>query len=237
MAIKTMENQNRHVDWRKYLIAFLITGAIFGTALYTNNYLNNKRMYEIKQIQDAISINILSSETEFSLLSDVTCTDGSDITLAHELNEIATRISYGENNINSNKGEIENLKKYYSLLQIKDYLLSKKVAEKCKQKMVIAMYFYGNGCDECIKQGFIVDALRKKYPELKIYSFDGSLGLSALSSFMKTLKVDTYPTLIIGGKKYGPFTTLEEMEKTVPEIKTLQTELESKEKAATTTKK
>jgi hypothetical protein len=56
----------RSIDWKKYILVLLITVAIFATALYVSNRLNDRRIDEIRSIGDQISIDILSSETQFS---------------------------------------------------------------------------------------------------------------------------------------------------------------------------
>ena len=58
-------------DWKKYFIVFAITLVIFGSALYISNALNQKKVDQLKTIQDNLSVDILSSEVQFSLLEDL----------------------------------------------------------------------------------------------------------------------------------------------------------------------
>jgi len=220
-------------DWVKYIVVFFITLFIFLTASYISNYFSNKKISEIKSIQNKVFIDLLSSETQFSLLADATCNASSQISLSQELNSLAEKISYSEKNIDTNIDELINLKKYYSLLEIKDYLLSKKVIEKCNEKIVLVLYFYTQyECPDCVKQELVLDALRNKYPELRVYSFDSDLELSALASFKQTLKVDgDLPILIVNGQKYSGYHSLEFMEKEIPEIRNLLREKLKKEAA------
>ena len=60
---------NDNFDWKKYLIVFFITVGLFATAYYLSEYFGGKKVEELKSIQDKIAIDILSSETQFSLLS------------------------------------------------------------------------------------------------------------------------------------------------------------------------
>jgi len=55
------------IDWKKYLIVFLLTLSLFLTAIFLSNYFGNKKIDQLKSIQDKIAIDILSSETQFSL--------------------------------------------------------------------------------------------------------------------------------------------------------------------------
>ena len=74
-----MEN---NFDWKKYLIVFLITGGLFLSAIYLSNYFGNQRINQLQSIQDKIAIDILSSETQFSLLSELSCKNVSDSVLS-----------------------------------------------------------------------------------------------------------------------------------------------------------
>src|SRR3989338_6030267 len=120
---------NNNIDWKKYLIVFLITVSLFLTASYLSNYFSNQKIDQLKSIQDKISINILSSETQFSLLSELSCKNVSGSLLSAELDELGRKLEWSQQNLGSTE-EVSYLKKYYSLLQIKDYLLMKKISER-----------------------------------------------------------------------------------------------------------
>ena len=114
----------------KYIVVFLITVGIFAIVFYLTGTLNKKRINEIRSIQDSISIDILSLEIRFSLLEESSCeyiVPGDPI-LSEELNELGKRLEFTESQLGSNNESFIQLKKYYSLLQIKDYLLTKKFA-------------------------------------------------------------------------------------------------------------
>ena len=52
---------NNNIDWKKYLIVFFITMSLFLSASYVSNYFSNKKINQLKSIQDKIAIYILSS--------------------------------------------------------------------------------------------------------------------------------------------------------------------------------
>src|SRR3989338_6767607 len=110
----------RAAQWKNYFIAFVITAAIFATALYASNYFNNRRIVEIRTTQDNISIDILSLETQFELLAEHSCKDISENSvLSKEIRPLADRLSYLEAQSSVDEGELLRLKRYYSLFQIK----------------------------------------------------------------------------------------------------------------------
>lgn len=224
------------VQWQNYFTAFVITAAIFATALYASNYFNNRRIAEIRTTQDNISIDILSLETQFELLAEHSCQDISENSvLSKEIRPLADRLSYLETQSRVDKDELLRLKRYYSLLQIKDLLLMKKVAAKCNLKPVFILYFYSNegDCKDCENQGYALTALSEKYPQLRIYSFDYNLDMSALQTLLVINDVkNELPALSINNKVHYGFQGIEEIEKILPQLTTLDKTATSTAKSA-----
>ena len=159
---------NNNIDWKKYLIVFLITTGLFLTAIYLSNYFGDKKINQLKSIQDKISIDILSSETQFSLLSELSCKNISDSVFSGELGELGNKLEWSYENLGATD-EVSYLKKYYALLQIKDYLLAKKISARCGVKSAFILYFYttAENCSLCEDESLVLSTLREKYPELE----------------------------------------------------------------------
>lgn len=211
----------RTIDWKKYVIVLLITGALFSSAFFLSNYFSEKKLSQVKTIQDKIAIDILSSETQFALLEDQSCKDVNNSILSQELNSLAEKIDYTEKNIGDTE-QIIALKKYYSLLQIKDYLLMQKVSERCGFKSEFILYFYAteNECTDCVKQSYVLTDVREKYPQLRVYSFDYNLDLSAIKALISIYKIDkNLPVLVINKSVYNGLQSVEEIEKAIPSLK------------------
>ncbi|MBP9757906.1 MAG: hypothetical protein KBD06_04860 [Candidatus Pacebacteria bacterium] len=221
-----------------YIVAFLITAFIFATALYASNYFNNRRVVDIQATQDKISIDILSLETQFDLLAEHSCKDISENSvLSTEIQPLAQRLSYLESQSQVNEDELMGLKRYYTLLQIKDLLLMQKVADKCKLKPVFILYFYSNAgdCNECEQQGYVLTGLAQKYPTLRIYSFDYNLTNAALRTLVDINGIkNEMPALVINEDIYYGLHTMDDIEKVLPELAALKIATST---AATTTKK
>lgn len=210
------------IDTKKYIFTFFITAAIFATAFFASTFFSQKRVENVKFIQDNIAIDILSSETQFDLLKEVSCQNVSGSMLSPELNLLGDKLSHTENERGGTDEEIIYLKKYYSLLQVKDYLLSKKFAEKCGalKQPVFIIYFYSNkgDCEECTREGYVLTRLKEKYPELRVYSFDYDLDLSVIDSLKAIYKIgDKLPALVIEDKTYTGFKSVEELEALLPD--------------------
>ena len=217
---------DRTARWSTYVVAFLITAFIFATALYASNYFNDKRIAEIQATQDNISIDILSLETQFDLLAEHSCRDISENSvLSTEIQPLAQRLSFLEEQSNVDEEELFRLKRYYTLLQIKDFLLMREVTEKCNIKTVFILYFYSNegDCDECEEQGYALTGLSSRFPQLRIYSFDYNIGLSALQTLVDINQVkDELPALVINNHAYYGLHTMADIEEILPVLATLK---------------
>lgn len=203
------------VDWKKYVIVFFITVGLFLSASYVSNYFGNKKIDQLKSIQDKIAIDILSSETQFSLLSELSCKNISDSVFSGELGELGSKLEWGQENL-GNTEEVSYLRKYYSLLQIKDYLLAKKISSRCGVSSAFILYFYttAQNCSECGRQGMVLTSLRNKYPDLRVYSFDYSTDLSAIKSMLQIYKIEDtkLPAVVMNDDVLTGFQSLDKLE-------------------------
>ena len=143
----------REAHWQTYVISFAITILLFVTAYGASVYFSNRRIEDIRATQDDISTDILSIETQFDLLHEHSCKDvGENTILPSALSSLGGRLSYMESQGTGSADEVTRLKRLYSLLEIKDYLLMKQLAAKCNLKPVFVLYFYSNKGD-CDDQG------------------------------------------------------------------------------------
>ena len=135
---------NQKIDWKKYIIVFFITLFLFILGFFISNSINGQKLEQLKSIQDTIAIDILSSEIQFSLMGELSCKGLDDSLLSQELNELARKLEFSESNIDASSDEIISIRKYYSLLEIKDYLLMKQLSKRCDFKSDFVLYFYSN---------------------------------------------------------------------------------------------
>lgn len=209
------------VTTRNALIALAITVALIGTLILSVQYLDRKRAEEISAIESQLFTNTLSIETQFALLANAPCEDIADgTTLSAEISNLGDRLALTEERLGGTDPQVLRLKSQYTLLQIRDYLLSKQIAETCNTKPpVITLYFYSNDgdCAACDKAGYALSYLRQTYPALRVYSFDYHLDLGALRTLIAVEKVDEqFPAFVIDGKPTYGFTDLEAFEKLFP---------------------
>ena len=206
-------------DYRTYGIVFLITAGIFVVVFWLVNTINERKLAEVDDLQRKITVDLLATETQFDLLKTAPCdslVEGS--ALSRELNEFGQKLEFAQSNQGSNDPDVEQLKKYYSLLQVKDYLLMQEISRACGLDTDAVLYFYSADCSDCTKQGYVLTEFKKRYPKVRIYSFDTDLDFSVIDTFTGIYDFEEmYPTLVIGSKVHQSFQSIEDLEALLPE--------------------
>lgn len=206
---------------RNAILALVITLLIVGTVFYAVEYLNRLRTAELRNIEDQLATDTLAIETQFALLEEAPCEGvDPDKPLSAELGSLGDRLVLTEERLGATDPEVLRLKERYTLLQIRDYLLTQRLARTCGFNPTVALYFYSNVPGECIncdRAGYALSYLRETYPSLRVYSFDYHLDLGALKTLIAVEDVKPeLPAFVIEGKNVYGFTELEDLEKTFP---------------------
>jgi hypothetical protein len=151
-----------------------------------------------------------------------------DIGLNSELTDMVHRVKFMASQLGADNEKVISLKKYYTLLQIKDYLLTKELYNRCGAHIVSILYLYQEGCEECVKQSIILDDLSKTYPEIRVYWIDKDLQTPALDTLISILNIKKTPSIVIKNKVYDSLQTTADIESYIPQI--AQWKKESKDK-------
>ena len=226
------------IDSKKYIAAFSITAVIFATAIFVSNIIGQKKLEDVRTIENRVALDILSSETQFALLEETSCKDIGPGFLSKELGSLGGKLVYAENQTGFNTEDIDYLKRSYFLLEIKDYLLMKRLTEKCGIKPTFILYFYStkDSCEDCERMGYVLTALRDKYPDLRVYSFDYHFDVGAINTLVSIYKVKPdLPAMIINTQTYYGYHSVEDLEKRVPALRELARRARLLEASATST--
>jgi len=211
------------MSFKRYIIVFVITGVIFAFTFWLSNQLSEGKIREVRDLEDQIALNILSTETRYSLLENSSCehvsaNNTNDIGLNSELNDMVHRVKFMASQLGAEDEKVISLKKYYTLLQIKDYLLTKELYNRCGTHIVSILYLYQEGCAECVKQSIILDDLVNRYPEIRVYWIDKDLQTPALDTLLSILNVKSTPSIVIKNKVYDSLQTTVDIESYIPQI-------------------
>ncbi len=203
----------------KYIYAFIITATLILSGVYLVNIFTENKLNTVRNIETDIAINILSLETQFALLQELSCADITKSILSSELDALARKLNYMESNLSENDEELNKLKRYYSLLEIKDFILMQKINSKCGKDLDFVLYFYANdgSCKDCKRQGRDLTRLLKERDNLRVYSFDYNTELSAIDTLKKIYKIKpTLPALVINNKTYLGGISYEDLQTIIP---------------------
>jgi len=204
----------KKISTKTYISTFIVTMIIFIVASVFSTYFTNKKTEELKADEDRIAINILSLETQYDLLKDSSCATFDGSSLREQLDSLASKLHFMEGQVGVDNTEVFRLKRYYSLLEIKDYLLTKRMSEQCGFKTVLVLYFYSNeNCNECRNQDYFLSAIQNKYPQVEVYDFDYNVDLMAVKTLITLHSIPKEPPVIdINGTIYGPFKNLDSID-------------------------
>ncbi len=223
-----------HFNRKKYITIFFITLGIFVSVFLVVSFINKSKNENISDLQRRITIDLIANETQFDLLKNAPCKaiEGNSI-LSRQMNELGKKLIHAEEVQGIDNKQVLELKKYYSLLEVKDYLLSQEVAKKCDIQIESIIYFYDRDCGDCEKQGYVLTELKRKYPWLRIYSFDKDLDFSIVKTFagLYAIHEKNPPILIIGEDVYSGFKKVEEIEELIPALHEKKIQEQAKEEA------
>ncbi len=213
------------INKKKYILVFILTCVIFLFAFSISNYFNNRRVADIKNTEDKISIDILSSETQFEILQQSSCAAINGSILSDELETLADKLAYSEAQHGDNDPDVLTLKQYYSLLEIKDFLLMKQIYRECNASPIAILYFYSNkdgSCPDCIKQGYVLTQLHQDHPSLRVYAFDYDLDSDAIRTLISLYHISPQlPALVINDHVYDGFQDATAINNIIPSLATL----------------
>ena len=208
------------MDPRKQLSKIEFTGVLAATiiifiiGIFLGGYSSDVKLSKVTNLQDDLRIDTMALELQFLIESEDLCSARPE-SLIEELNDVGAKLDYLENQLGVDDPAIQRLKEYYSLLEIRHWLLNKKKAENCVENGTIILYFYSNDietCPRCKEQGFVLDYLRKKYDSLSVYSFDIASENKAVKTLVTRFKVADAPSVVVDGKTYSEFKDRSELE-------------------------
>lgn len=195
---------NREIPYSKFIAAFLMTVIIFMIIFMTNSYLNEAKLNQITNMYNEIRIDSLNAEVQYQILSENPCLALNFEPMTNELFDLGSKLTDMEDSLGKSNKQVLDLKKYYSILEVSQWLFVKKASMQCHKTVTPILFFYSNAgdCDDCDSQGFVLDYLRKSKQGVYVYSFDVNLDASAIQALKANYNITSVPALVIGEKPY-----------------------------------
>jgi hypothetical protein len=107
------------------------------------------------------------------------------------------------------------LKRDYTLLSIRTWLLSLDVKKKCSGEIIPALYFYSKDCENCINQSYVLDEVKKENSNFSAFIVDFNLDEPIVKIIKNVYNVTEVPSFIINDKLYSGYQSLSQMKKII----------------------
>ncbi len=199
----------RKISIKIYVLAFIISTIIFAVGIYVGTTIEKMNLAGIKEEMQMISDKIWNMENLlFSQESVIFCNIYTQELL--EINEEREKVSEKVKYLDEKGIMDENLKDKYLLLQIKSYLLHKKIDDICFGNTTFVLYFYSSkNCAICNQQNIelnkVHDTEIAKEKMIAIYDLDCDTRSTIIEVFKIKYNITDYPTFIINDKKLVGF--------------------------------
>jgi hypothetical protein len=189
-----------------FVKAALITGVLVLLSLVVGNYIEgsaytklNNELLKISEDNDAVLIlQSFSDENDTKICgmleSQIDSMNGKIYSLRSEL-EAQKSTSILAN--------YDMIRRGYFVANARLLSLTKQYASKCNGTDNIILFFYTSEkeCPECYAQGRIIDDVRTKCKNLKVFSFPVDTDMTIIKSFMAYYNVSKSPSVVIDTPK------------------------------------
>ncbi len=211
----------RTVTKKNYILAFVITGLIFVVAFLFGMVADRMFVEHVDRFNDETRYDMFRLELRNALLEDKICDYKSDSFVKNEFGYVSAEIMQLETKLGKTHQKVMDLKKYYTLLEIYDWLHYKKIKEECGSDYDLILYFYSNKedsqgndlCEDCERQGFILSYIKSENPSsVRVYSFDYDLESEEVGILKSLYGIDSFPSIVINDNVIRGFSELEDIE-------------------------
>ncbi len=186
-------------------ILFFVIGVV--TGLYVTEYSSENTAQQVNNLKARVE----NAQLEYIYLSTmgdkISCSSLSQL-IESDTNELGA--IGGELVALDRKGEkasgFYDLKRDYTLLSVRAWILNSYMSKKCLTYENSIMYFYSIPCNDCIRQGYILDDIRSNdIKDLRVFVLDYGYNESIITTLRRVYNVTQTPSLVIGNRTYTGF--------------------------------
>lgn len=189
----------RDISLKNVGLAFSLATIIFFAGVFIGANIVERKYGQVTTLISDFQLQTQSVDMQFTLLAEEPCDAIDSAYLVDELTMLTKRLEFLENLYGEDHSEIQTLKRHYSLLQIRHWLLFRRAQAECEEaNSDLVIYFYSNErCDECNRQGVTLTTFREKYPQdVKVYAFDMNLNDPAVRTLRDLHGVSRAPSIV-----------------------------------------
>ena len=212
----------RKISKEKYVLAAVITLAIFAFGVILGFVLDDWRIDSIERTNKEQEVNYMSLQFQYLYLSSLTETNASCLVLHTALDDSVRQLSRSLDEYQAyrkdttiNVGDYLIIGRRYLIDNLRYWFLAQESKDKCSIDLVNILYFYSSkDCPDCPDQGTILTYFKKLYGE-KVLVFPIDVDLELSESLITILKVrydiTIYPSLVVSDEKYEGMLSKDEL--------------------------
>ncbi|MFH0860956.1 MAG: conjugal transfer protein TraF [Candidatus Altiarchaeota archaeon] len=205
---------SRKISGRLYLVAFVITAAIFILGLLLGVIIESKRLQYVDQRAREERINYESVQLQYLYLSAIPEKTGCNAFTAtlnnyiEKTEQTRARLETYARESEVHKPEFGLLKREYVISQINYWILAEKTKDLCSTDTTSILFFYSSDCPRCEDQGFVLDYIKKRFGrKVLIFALDAEFIDEQMIPILKqTYNVTSTPTVIVDDETFNDFT-------------------------------
>ncbi len=194
----------REINWLRVLLAFLIATFLFLFGLFIGFLAKGVITGSSISIEESVRNDIINLETLYLLEGSFPCNEEILSITSEKLDYLGNLITTLETKKGKDASDVLELKKLYTILETRHFLLTETRNEKCNQDFDIFLYFYSNeeNCEsEREKTAFVLTYLRNKYDSVRVYSFDMNLDSDIISTLREEYQIKGCSAVILNNEK------------------------------------
>lgn len=215
----------REISKRRHLIVFTLTFLIFTIGLMLGLLVTKEREEALENINKIENLKYDSLQLQHlymtSLAEEKDCV-GMLSSLEENVKELEGARERIENYIKdskTNKNSYIEIKREYTLAQLRYWLFVRKYRDICDGDFVSILYFYSNSdeCTECRTQGIILTYLKSLLKDrILTFSFDADFeDEPMIKTLKKVYNITEVPIVIIENTKFSGLIELDELKKEI----------------------
>lgn len=199
----------RSFNWRTYSVAFVFSAFLFLAGILVGLQLSSQVSAEFAQQAEQLRSNTRELELMLLLLSssrdDASRLCPALLQQAQRFDERTTEFGLSLDTLEKSRGRldssVQSLKREYSVMQVRDYLLFKQISGECNQSLVAQIvFFYTNeGCPACVEQGAVLREFKRANPQVLVYTLDVDIGTPVTRALLETNGISSFPALLVNG--------------------------------------
>ena len=196
---------NREISKKRYITAFIFACLVFIIGIFVGNFLSNERVSYLKDIAYKQQMDYQSLELQSLYINSLEVDNESCHAFKKVLEESLDNVAVAQSKVElymkqKSDKRYDDIKREYSIAQIRYLLLDKKLREICKFDTIPLLYFYSDrDCADCSPQGTILTYLKSKIKDkLLVFSLDADfLNEPLIDLFEVKYNVTEVPSIII----------------------------------------